>query len=76
MLIMAKKRRIFAWSPLRALMTEAGAEIVSRDAVELLLIFLEDRAKKLTSAALAFAKHSKRKKISKDDMAMATENIK
>ena len=27
---MAKKRRIFAWSPLRALMKKAGAEIVSR----------------------------------------------
>jgi histone H3/H4 len=56
-------------------MTEAGAEIVSRDAVELLLNFLEDHAKKLTGAALVFAKHSKRKKISKDDMALAVENI-
>ena len=72
---MAKKRRIFAWSPLRALMKTAGAEIVSREAVELLLNFLEMRAKNLTSAALVFAKHSKRKKISQGDMALAVENI-
>lgn len=69
---MAKKRRIFAWSPLRALMKGAGAEIVSRDCVEVLLNYLEDRARKITGMALEFAKHSKRKKISKDDMALAT----
>ena len=71
---MAKKRRIFAWSPLRALMKKAGAEIVSRDAVELLLNYLEARSRKLTEVALVFAKHSKRKKISKGDMALAIEN--
>jgi histone H3/H4 len=68
---MSKKRRIFAWSPLRKLMTDAGAEIVSKEAVEILLNFLEDRTKKLTSSALEFAKHSKRKKISKEDMSLA-----
>ena len=72
---MAKKRRIFAWSPLRALMKGAGAEIVSRDCVEVLLNFLEDRARKITGMALEFAKHSKRKKISKDDMALAAGMI-
>jgi len=71
---MAKKRRIFAWSPLRALMKKAGAEIVSRDAVELLLNYLEARSRKLTEVALVFAKHSKRKKISKGDMGLAIEN--
>ena len=71
---MAKKRRIFAWSPLRALMKKAGAEIVSRDAVEMLLNYLEARSRKLTEVALVFAKHSKRKKISKGDMALAIEN--
>lgn len=72
---MAKKKRIFAWSPLRALMKEAGASIVSRQAVELLLNYLETRSKKLTEIALIFAKHSKRKKISKGDMALAIENL-
>ncbi|MHA1475075.1 MAG: histone-like protein [Promethearchaeota archaeon] len=71
---MAKKRRIFAWSPLRALMKSAGAQIVSRNAVELLLNYLETRSKRLTETALIFAKHSKRKKISKGDMALAIEN--
>ena len=72
---MAKKKRIFAWSPLRTLMKKAGASIVSRQAVELLLNYLETRSKKLTEIALVFAKHSKRKKISKGDMALAIENL-
>lgn len=72
---MAKKKRIFAWSPLRNLMKKAGAEIVSRDAVELLLNFLEKRAKELTVTALVFAKHSKRKKISAGDLGLAIENL-
>ncbi len=73
MIIMAKKRRIFAWSPLRALMKSAGAEIVSREAVESLLFYLEDRAKKLTEMSLKFAKHAKRKKVTKEDMGLAIE---
>ena len=72
---MAKKTRIFAWSPLRNLMKVAGAEIVSREAVEHLLNFLEKRAKELTATALVFAKHSKRKKISAGDLALAIENL-
>ncbi|MHA1512394.1 MAG: histone [Promethearchaeota archaeon] len=72
---MAKKRRMFAWSPLRALMKKSGARIVSRDAVEALLNYLEDRSKKLTVMALKFAKHSKRKKITKGDMALAIEYL-
>ncbi len=75
MIIIAKKRRIFAWSPLRGLMKKAGAEIVSREAVELLLNYLETRSKQLTTSALIFAKHSKRKKISQADMALAIENF-
>jgi histone H3/H4 len=70
---MAKRRRVFAWSPLRELMKKAGAEIVSRDAVEQLLFYLEERAKKLTASALKLAKHSKRKKITQDDMKLAIE---
>jgi histone H3/H4 len=68
-------RKIIAWSPLRSLMKAAGAEIVSRESVDVLLNFLEARAKKLTEMALTFAKHSKRKKITKDDMALAVQNI-
>ena len=72
---MAKKRRMFAWSPLRALMKKSGAQIVSRVAVESLLNYLEDRSKKLTVMALTFAKHSKRKKITKGDIALAIEYL-
>ncbi|MHA1647065.1 MAG: histone [Promethearchaeota archaeon] len=72
---MAKKKRIFAWSPLRNLMKTAGAEIVSRDAVEVLLDFLEKRAKSLTETALVFAKHSKRKKINSADLELAIETL-
>ena len=71
---MAKKKRLFAWSPLRKLMKDAGAEIVSRDAVEILLDYLEKRAKLLTESAIVFAKHSKRKKVSAGDMGLAIEN--
>ena len=70
---MAKKRRVFAWSPLRALMKKSGAEIVSRDAVEALLYYLEERSKKLTGAALKFAKHAKRKKITQGDIQLAID---
>ena len=55
---MAKRRRVFAWSPLRELMKKAGAEIVSRDAVEQLLFYLEERAKNLTNSALNLNKNN------------------
>jgi len=73
---MAKRKRFFAWSPLRTLMKRAGASIVSRDAVDTLLWYLEERSKKLTAAALNFAKHSKRKKITAGDMSLATDYVK
>ena len=50
----------FAWSPLRALMKKAGAEIVSRAAVDKLMDYLEEYAKTLTGCALDIAKHSGR----------------
>ncbi len=70
---MAKRKRTFAWSPVRELMKKAGATIVSRDAVEALLFYLEERAKALTASALKLAKHSKRKKITAADMKLAIE---
>ncbi len=62
---------VFAWSPLRALMKRSGAEIVSRVAVDKLLDWLEEYAKKLSACSLDIAKHSKRKKVNYDDMKMA-----
>ena len=61
----------FAWSPLRALMKKAGAEIVSRAAVDKLMDWLEEYAKTLTGCALDIAKHSGRKKVTNGDMRIA-----
>ena len=61
----------FAWSPLRALMKKAGAEIVSRAAVDKLMDYLEEYAKTLTGCALDIAKHSGRKKVTAADMKIA-----
>ena len=58
----------FAWSPLRALMKKAGAEIVSRAAVDKLMDYLEEYAKTLTGCALDIAKHSGRKKVTATDI--------
>ena len=72
---MAKRKRVFASSPLRALMKNVGAEIVARAAVEVSLYYLEERAKELTDVALRLAKHSKRKKITADDMKLAIRMV-
>jgi len=61
----------FAWSPLRALMKKAGAEIVSRAAVDKLMDWLEEYAKSLTACALDIAKHAGRKKVTQGDMKIA-----
>jgi len=65
----------FAWSPLRALMKDAGAEIVSRAAVDKLMDFLEGYAKNLTDCALDIAKHSGRKKVTASDMKIAVDLV-
>lgn len=61
----------FAWSPLRALMKKAGAEMVHREAVDKLMNWLEERAEKITINAADFAKKSGRKKITKNDLLLA-----
>ena len=72
---MAKKKRSFAWSPLRKLMKKSGANIVARNAVDLLIMDLEAVSQKLTKKALGFAHHAKRKKITKEDMALAIKYL-
>ncbi len=64
---MAKKKAL-AWSPVRDLMKSVGAQIVARDAVDLLISFLEDSAKDVTSAALKLTRHSKRTKLTREDI--------
>ncbi|WP_457558615.1 histone [Candidatus Harpocratesius sp.] len=65
--------KVFAWSPIRELMKEAGAEMVSKDAVDELISYLEKYAKALTTRALEMTRHSQRKKLTKSDMEMALE---
>ncbi len=72
---MAKKTRTFAWSPLRTLMKNCGAEIVAREAVEELLDYLEKRAKNVTNTALTFTRHANRKKVTKSDIALALDLV-
>ncbi len=64
---MAKKKGL-AWSPVRDLMKSVGAQIVARDAVDLLISFLEDKAKDVTTKALKLTRHSKRTKLTAGDI--------
>ncbi len=65
--------KVFAWSPIRELMKKSGAEMVSRDAVDELISYLEKFAKNLTNKALEMSRHSGRKKLTKSDMEMALD---
>ena len=65
------KMKVFAWSPIRELMKKSGAEMVSRDAVDELIVYLEKVAKDLTNRALEMSRHSGRKKLTKADMLMS-----
>ncbi|NVM02278.1 MAG: NFYB/HAP3 family transcription factor subunit [Candidatus Helarchaeota archaeon] len=65
------KKRYFAWSPLRKVMGDSGAKIVSRDAIAHLILWLEEKAIRITRRARVLAKHSRRKKITKGDITLA-----
>jgi histone H3/H4 len=60
--------KVFAWSPIRELMKSCGAEMVSRDAVDELILYLEGAAKELTNKALELSRHANRKKLTEADM--------
>ena len=66
---MAKK--VFAWSPIRKLMKDNGAEMVARDAVDGLIGYLESVAKGVTNKALEMTRHAGRKKLTVEDMTLA-----
>ncbi|MHA1728123.1 MAG: histone [Promethearchaeota archaeon] len=63
--------KVFAWSPIRELMKSCGAEMVSKDAVDELIEYLEVCAKALTNKALELSRHAKRKKLTESDMDLA-----
>ena len=68
-------KKAFAWSPIRELMKNNGAEIVARKAVEDLISYLEEVTSQISSKALELAKHSGRKKITANDMKIAMDMI-
>ncbi len=55
----------FAWSPIRKLMKDNGAEMVARDAVDALIDYLEKEARNVTNKALEMTRHAGRKKFLK-----------
>jgi histone H3/H4 len=65
--------KVFAWSPIRELMKSCGAEMVSRDAVDELISYLEAQAKELTNKALELSRHAARKKLTESDMKLAMD---
>jgi histone H3/H4 len=70
---MAKK--VFAWSPVRKLMKDNGAEMVARDAVDALIDYLEKLAKGMTNKALEMTRHAGRKKLTLEDMDLAMKIV-
>jgi len=65
-----------SWSPIRRLMKHNGAIIVARDAVNELIDWMGQSAEKITKVALNLTKHSKRKKVTKDDILIAIKYFK
>ena len=65
------KRKTLAWSPVRALMKSVGAQIVARDAVDLVVKWASEQNQDITTKAMKLTAHSKRTKISKDDIELA-----
>ena len=68
---MKKMSDYISWSPIRRLMKHNGALIVARDAVDELVDWMGTSAEKITKSALVLTKHSKRKKITRNDILLA-----
>jgi len=67
------KKNTFAWKPTRDLMKSVGALIVARDAVDFLNNYMADNAKALVSDALKLTHHSKRQKLTRDDLELVAK---
>jgi histone H3/H4 len=61
----------FAWAPIRRLMKIQGAQIVAKDAVDLLIDHLQNKVMDLTTQAQKFTNHANRKKITRQDLLLA-----
>ena len=60
-----------SWSPIRRLMKHNGALIVAREAVDELVDWMGESAARITKTALTLVKHSKRKKVTREDIQLA-----
>ena len=69
------KKRYFAWSPTRQLMTKVGAKIVNKAAVDHLIRHLEEEAVEITKKAISFAKHARRKKVTSSDISLVIKEF-
>ncbi len=69
------KKRFFAWSPTRTLMSSVGAKIVNKNAVDYLIGHLEAEAVEITKKAITFAKHANRKKVTAADVTLAIKEF-
>ena len=72
---MAKKRRTFTFSSIRKTMKKEGANIVSRNSVDILNSDLEAQALKISQKAEGFAKLRKAKTINKADVDLAIKYL-
>ncbi|MBA7521265.1 hypothetical protein ES705_13370 [subsurface metagenome] len=70
------KSEYISWSPIRRLMKHNGAIIVAREAVDQLVDWMEESAEKITKSALKLTKHSKRKKVTREDILLAIKYFK
>lgn len=68
---MAKKHGMFAKAPIRKAMKKAGADKVSKKAIEEVEKRFESDIECFTKSARIIAKNSKRKTISGEDMKLA-----
>jgi len=64
---------IFAWSPLRVLMRKAGAQFVTKEAVDQLMEYIERTTLETTNTALELSRHAHRKKLIFEDLDFAIE---
>jgi len=64
-----------AKSPIRRLMKNEGANIVSNDALNEIIEILTNKGKELTNKALEMTRHAGRKKLTADDVKLASQVI-
>ena len=67
----SKKGSFFSKAPIRRLMKNEGASLVSDEAIILLIDQLESQAMKTTKKALSLVKDEKRKRVTADDITWA-----